>query len=356
MSSPKPPDELLQRYQEACALDERRPNPKVREAVRAHAAMLMGAAARHTPVGNRQHASATNQSRWKISLLASLALVGLTGLLVLQFERGTPEEQELALGRPKAQAPRQRLEPPQSSAPESAPTLAAETSSTGKAAQRPGANAPAQQSPSAKPSRTQAKADIANIAERATATRELPAAPTPAQADAAPPAAAVPATGGSIMPSPSMEAGVPPSLGVGALPSRRVATDQSVQSSAKALAPSAMMAPAPQLKKAEQQGQRQDKDSRKVTDLNRALLESARSGQVEQMEALLRQGAAINARDEAGRTALILATMHAHTAAVQRLLALGANPALRDHEGLSALQHAQQLGLKALANLLENAP
>jgi ankyrin repeat protein len=87
-----------------------------------------------------------------------------------------------------------------------------------------------------------------------------------------------------------------------------------------------------------------------------ALQQSARAGDLQQLERLLRQGAPLNAADPAGRTPLILAVMQGHTAVVQRLLAAGANTALIDKDGLNALQHARRLGLDGIAHLIETAP
>lgn len=86
-----------------------------------------------------------------------------------------------------------------------------------------------------------------------------------------------------------------------------------------------------------------------------ALHEAARRGQVSQIELLIKQGGAVNAPDEAGRTPLILAVISGQTEAVKRLLALGANPALTDRDGLNALQYARRLGLNGIAKLIEEA-
>ncbi|MFN7855134.1 MAG: hypothetical protein ACK5OA_00870, partial [Acidovorax sp.] len=95
-------DELVRRYHEASEQEDARPGAHVRDAVRAHAQMLAGAAAQApTPAVPMPHApsrTAANQPRWKISALATVAVIGLTGLLMLQFERGTPEEKEIAYG------------------------------------------------------------------------------------------------------------------------------------------------------------------------------------------------------------------------------------------------------------------
>ena len=96
-------DELVRRYHEASEQEGARPGTHVREAVRAHAQMIAKAAAPASagPVAT----PAANQARWKISALASLAVVGLTGLLMLQFERGTPEERDTAFSHRRAEAP-----------------------------------------------------------------------------------------------------------------------------------------------------------------------------------------------------------------------------------------------------------
>lgn len=86
-----------------------------------------------------------------------------------------------------------------------------------------------------------------------------------------------------------------------------------------------------------------------------ALQNAARAGNLPQVERLLRQGAALNAADAAGRTPLMLAAMQGHTGVVERLLAAGANKALVDQDGLNALQHAQRLGYRGIAHMIEIA-
>jgi len=80
---------------------------------------------------------------------------------------------------------------------------------------------------------------------------------------------------------------------------------------------------------------------------------AARNGDVAQLDRLLAIGAPLNAPDEAGRTPLVLATMHGHIEPVRRLLAAGANPAVQDREGLDAVQHARRLGLNQIVQLIE---
>ncbi len=116
MTQPETPDELLLRYRQASAQDASRPSARVREAARAHALAVVaarqgGPAAPVASAARREPAA--NQSRWKMSALASVALVGLTGLLLLQFDRGTPQEQELVRG----SADVRTLPPPQAPPP-----------------------------------------------------------------------------------------------------------------------------------------------------------------------------------------------------------------------------------------------
>lgn len=87
--------------------------------------------------------------------------------------------------------------------------------------------------------------------------------------------------------------------------------------------------------------------------LSHEMNDAARAGNTVQVQTLIRQGAPVDARDRLGRTALMLAAMHSQTATVQKLLALGANPALVDHEGLTAAQLARRQGHARLADQLE---
>ena len=81
-------DGLIKRYREANEHDAARPGAHVRGAVRAHAQMLAAAAvaAHNSPATDPVRTTsrtAANSSRWKISALATVALVSaiLAGLL-----------------------------------------------------------------------------------------------------------------------------------------------------------------------------------------------------------------------------------------------------------------------------------
>ena len=91
--------------------------------------------------------AAANASHWKIFVLASVALMDLTGLLMLQLKRGTSEEQEIAYGKPRTEASADAvaanvqldavaLAPTPASAPASEPTPASSGAGT-RAAREP---------------------------------------------------------------------------------------------------------------------------------------------------------------------------------------------------------------------------
>jgi hypothetical protein len=111
----KPADDdlLLQRYREANALDDARPGAALRKQVLAHARSVAQA---RTPAAPVLKPGAANDSVWTWKAFGGLAVLGLVGLLVLQFDRGTPEEREAALG---TSVPRPATPPsPAASAPE----------------------------------------------------------------------------------------------------------------------------------------------------------------------------------------------------------------------------------------------
>jgi hypothetical protein len=86
-----------------------------------------------------------------------------------------------------------------------------------------------------------------------------------------------------------------------------------------------------------------------------ALLSAAASGDTTHTAALLNQGAALEARDDAGRTPLMLAVMQHKPEVVRLLLDRGADPNVADSAGRTPLQQAKQENLREIAALLERA-
>lgn len=85
------------------------------------------------------------------------------------------------------------------------------------------------------------------------------------------------------------------------------------------------------------------------------LQSAAGLGDVAQAASLLDQGAAIDARDEAGRTPLMLAVLQGRLEVVRLLLARGADPNAADNAGHTPLQQATKSNLQDVAELLEKA-
>jgi hypothetical protein len=86
-----------------------------------------------------------------------------------------------------------------------------------------------------------------------------------------------------------------------------------------------------------------------------ALQSAAASGDTVQTTALLNQGAALDARDEHGRTPLMLAVMQGRLDVVRLLLDRGADPNIADSAGRTPLQQAKQDNLREVAALLQRA-
>ncbi|KAE8352436.1 ankyrin repeat-containing domain protein [Aspergillus coremiiformis] len=82
-------------------------------------------------------------------------------------------------------------------------------------------------------------------------------------------------------------------------------------------------------------------------------LHAAATGDVSAIQqAYLKSTAILTARDPTGRTALHLAVLNGHLAAVERLLDYGISPCLTDHNGQTALYLAAQLSSATIAETL----
>lgn len=380
-------DELTQRYREASEQEDARPGAHVRAAVRAHAQMLAAAPLPTAPAAPSPVAA--NQSHWKITALATVAVVGLTGLLLLQFQRGTPEEQEIAYGQRRAEAPA-RAQP--SAAVPPAPAPAAEAPSVAPAApaappvpqgrarveaspsarsgaQKPAAPALGQAGPLAKtaPAPANREAESSKAAGTTGAVSGFPASP-PLASDRSSVSGSAPLGEPSAPPAPRGE--IRERLAVQDAPAARAVVPPPPAAAPAAAEASRFAAPvqpppAPKAALRRQDSSAADNslaaaaprgDNRGSAALPDDLRDAARAGHALQVESLVRQGAPIDARDNAGRTALMLAAMSGQPSTVQKLLALGANPALADREGLNAAQHARRLGHTRIADLIDATP
>ena len=87
-----------------------------------------------------------------------------------------------------------------------------------------------------------------------------------------------------------------------------------------------------------------------------ALMVAAGQGYIiKNVQVLLANGAEVNAKNNGGVTALMVATGKGHTEAVQVLLANGAEVNAKSNKGATALMIAEVKGHTEIVNLLKNA-
>jgi ankyrin repeat protein len=314
-----PQDLLLQRYREANALDEARPAPGLREAVlaqaREQAKRARSGAGQHDQTVASPQTPAANAPRWHLRALGSLAVLGLAGLLFLQFDRGTPQERDLAFGAPPAAS--SASAPLHKSAPE-AVTAAPDTAAAANA-------------------------------HTDTPSRRAATAPPAAPAGSAPPSSA-PAP---VTPAPPEPPPVPPAASGAPTPPAHIQERQAARARSEApAAPRAAPMPAPATDAMRNGGSadmaRSAPDSAAVP----RLIAAAKSGDLAQVRTAIDEGDDLNEVDEQGRTALMHAAQRGDANMVKLLLEAGANATLKDRNGLSAAELARRSGHEAVADLL----
>lgn len=281
-------DPLIERYREANALDPARPSASVRENVLARAR-----AAAKTPVGEARPAAA-NDAFWRWRALGGLAVLGLATMVVLQFDRGTPEERDSVLA-PAA---------PRATVPATAPSAA----------------------PSPSPSATPAPAPAAPPVSATPPPRPAP----PAAAKPAPPPPPPEArsrSAESVAPAPAQAPAVPdppaaPALRAPSAPAPARAQDNT----ADAMSESATAARS-QARPEAQGALAREVDVNAVDAQGRtALMRAALQGDTARVRRLLDAGADPGRRDREGRSAADLAREAGHAAVLSILEAASAAP------------------------------
>ena len=360
MSTPRPPDnadrpdDLKQRYLQASAAQTVGPSERVRRAALDHAQMLAASA---SPVAPPQ-AKPTAANRWYFTLVASVAIAGVSALLALQFDRSDSEDKAVVLGTPSVTAPPVAAQ----LAPVRSPNLNARTSaadaankSVAESADQSAAQS-APESPAVPAARPTAKAQ----APKPTAAPNLKEPPTEALARPAPAAPLVKSESESQSEKASVERPFQATPPTAQKRSERVAdAEVSAQPAARAeIAQSSVQPAAPIAAMKSRSAAPLAAAPAAVPIAADALRSAARSGQIALLEQALQQAsiAQVNASDENGRTPLMLATLGGHIGAVQRLLTAGADPALKDSKGNTAAQLAEQLGYTVIRNLLVKQP
>ena len=329
-------DALLRRYQEANALDTARPGPALREAVLAHA---RSQAAVPTPSPPSQQPAA-NDSHWKLRALGSLAVLGLVGLLVMRFDRGTSEEQAVALGVP---SPRVESEAVRSEAPsrlDIANSPEPTSPATAPAISPPAEPQPAAPAPSAPPRLSPKHPPaLAKAAPPATA-------PTPEAAEGIAPMASAPTAG--AMAAPDSVARAAPAARMDAAPAMTQAEAPVTMAPAPSAAPMASAPTGLRERRRSRQAPLGDADSGYAADAavpsDPPLHAAVAADNLEAVRRLLAQGADIDGRDGQGRTPLMRAAMGSSRPMLFELLAAGADTSLQDHAGWRAADHAARAG------------
>ncbi|MFV0600466.1 MAG: ankyrin repeat domain-containing protein [Brachymonas sp.] len=387
-------DELVTLYRQAAQLEDVQPGAHVRATVLAAAQQ---AAARNARAGSDvslasggpeepcadAHVTA-NDARWKIRALASFAVLGLVGLLASHFLPHTDGHEELT--RTLAPAPYQTQA---ASAVDG--NAARAMSGASSVAEKP---APVVRGIHSEAAPDKAQAPPVHAQENALPPRSEQVASNKVASVTGPhPPHALP----EAPPSPSVEGRVtdsaapfmadalvqPRPVAEEAQPETRAATDQQGNTGAGREMPQA-------LRKATQQpsGHHDDAPSsgmaavsepastftppsplaerrafepsesvaREKLDGGELLLAAATRGDLRGVQQALQSGAFIDARDEAGRTALMRAAGQGHAPVVHYLLSMGADAALSDKAGRNAAAHARLAGHGALARQISGTP
>jgi hypothetical protein len=332
-------EELLARYRQASA-DAPGPSDAVRAAILAESRRVADELAKQAP---RQPIDvsrpAANDSRWKITAFGTAGAALLAALIFAPryWETAPPAQVSIApppVATSMAAQDRATAEAPKSEAlkPDAAPSYAAPP--------------PARHTPS-EPNSLQeivvTQADRKRAKSSAVPSPQLAAsASAPAAAPTAPPSVAQNYAPGSPSASPSASnfAAAPRAPAARANP-----LDLSAYSVVGGVPPS---------QRAESAGAADSVRAGRA--LAPATLHSAAAqGDVTQAATMLDQGAVIDARDEAGRTPLMLAVTQGRLETVRLLLARGADPNAADNSGHTPLQQATKRNLQDIAALLEQA-
>lgn len=318
-------DPLLVRYREASETDKRQPAAAVREAV-------LKAAALDAEKRRQDSRHAANDSYWNWRAVAGIAVIGLAGLLFLQFERASVSERDILMsdsGRPGMSTG--------SGQGESALPPAKEDKQKSTFASAPGAEAvqapaPANDAASmGKPAEAIGQMSMARRGEtpemaKRSINRNAELANPPSIQDAQDSAVPAPAPA----PVQSKEAAsVLAEAEVPAKPKSESSVAASAPAAPAALATSAAAVASPSTP-----------------------AERARRTGPEALERWMQHGGDPNERNEDGLTLLMQAAKSGRLDLVERLLAAGADRQLKDPKGLTASDHARQAGHDAIVQRL----
>jgi len=332
---PNQSDEVDDLYRRESALDPSRPSESVRRAVLEHATQL--AAERSAKSGPSQIGAgrpAANPRWWRPTAFGTLAAAALAGLLII----------------PRFLAPDA---PPVGAL----PTAPVRPNATGTAAsqaqiseQPPDAMAEVrpQSPPPAEESALKPRVSSRNGATVADSAGELDAKNAPAKVQSMLNARSTAA--GRSSETDARRAQTGGAAGISASPRQSNApTAQSTGPPPQSAAPTVQSA-APRSQSAASKA-----PPARLADSAAEVRRAAEIGAVPELQTLLGQQGDIDARDESGRTALMLATLSGQARAVDVLLAHGADPNAADAQGITPLQAAIAGDRPAIAEALRRA-
>ena len=325
-------EELLARYRRAGA-DAPGPSEAVRAAILAESRRVAEELAKQAPRAPLDVSRpAANDSRWKITAFGTAGAALLAALLFAPryWENAPPAQVSIA---PPTVATSMAAQDRAKTEAAGAPRLEELKPNAALAYTTPAPPAPARQSPS----ESDLQETIVTGAKRRASKSNAAPSPNPgAPAPTLPPRVAQNYAPGppSAPPSASNFIVAPPAPAAG----RRLP-----ELSAQAAVGSVLPKPA-------------DRASAADSALKPATLQSAvTQGDLAQTATLLDQGAVIDARDESGRTPLMLAVTEDRVEIVRLLLARGADPNAADNSGHTPLQQATKRNLQDVAALLQQA-
>jgi Meckel syndrome type 1 protein len=317
-------------YRRVSAADSSRPSESVRRAVLDHAAQLAAQRSFETgPVNIDITRPAANQAWRRPAIFGTLAAAALAGFMIApQFF--SPRAPDTAISRVE-ESQRQSTAAPTAQAPTAAQAPIV--------AQAPAATSQVPAAAPAVPLRAPSSQTTDQVAEMKADKRSVGGA---ARVAASPPV--IPADNGSADAQNLANATNAPdsaSETAGAkIDARRMQSSGSSVSSFSAGLPQkvAPMLPAP-----------------RPADLSAQLRRAAEIGDVPALQAVLGSQPVIDARDDGGRTALMLATLHGQNRAVEVLLASGADPNAADARGITPLQAAEAANQTVIVEALRRA-
>ncbi len=333
------PEEIDELYRRTAALDPSRPSESARRSIMDHAARVAAERAAHRdPTDIRTARRASKRTR-RAAVFGTLAAAILAGLVVIPRFWSPPAPPRDLLTTtavlPAAPAPNQQnaveppaaldelQAPPAAAAPHAvAPPRFSEAPSAGRLAR----NAPAPRSAAA-PGVSEQRAQDAAAAEASVGLANVTV--TARKAAASPPSPQSPQPAQSAQPA---------------------QTAQSAQSAQLAQAE----APA-KFAQSSLQGLSAAFQARQRVDPGAALRRAAQAGDILALNQALGQPVDINARDDSGRTALMLAVRNGQGSAVDALLAHGADPNVADAMGKTPLETALERADASIVSALRRA-